>query len=62
MDIAAAVEFDEQAAQQNIQAVRPGMEVFKVSAKSGEGMTAYLEFLEQFLEQRKASSRAVTIV
>lgn len=62
MDIAAAVEFDEQAAQQNIQAVRPGMEVFKVSAKSGEGMTVYLEFLEQFLEQRKASSRAVTTV
>lgn len=58
MDIAAAVEFDEQAAQQNIQAVRPGMEVFKVSAKSGEGMNAYLECLEQ----RKASSRAVTAV
>jgi hydrogenase nickel incorporation protein HypB len=58
MDIAAAVEFDEQAAQQNIQAVRPGMEVFKVSAKSGEGMNAYLEFLEQ----RKASSPAVTAV
>jgi hydrogenase nickel incorporation protein HypB len=58
MDIAAAVEFDEQAARQNIQAVRPGMEVFKVSAKSGEGMNAYLEFLEQ----RKVSSRAVTAV
>jgi hydrogenase nickel incorporation protein HypB len=58
MDLAAAVEFDEQTANQNIQAVRPGMEVFKLSAKTGEGMKAYLEFLEH----RKASSRAVTAV
>ena len=58
MDLAAAVEFDERTAQQNIQAVRPGMEVFKVSAKTGEGMSAPLEFFEQ----RRASSRAVTAV
>jgi hydrogenase nickel incorporation protein HypB len=45
-DLANAVEFDEPAARRNIQAVRPGMEVFKLSAKTGEGMTAYLEFLE----------------
>jgi hydrogenase nickel incorporation protein HypB len=58
MDLAAAVEFDEQTALQNIQAVRPGMEVFKVSAKTGEGMSAPLEFFEQ----RRASSRVVTAV
>ena len=58
MDLAAAVEFDELAADQNIQAVRPGMEVFRVSAKSGEGMKAYLEFLEL----RRASSRTTTAV
>ena len=45
-DIAAAVEFDEAATKRNIQAVRPGMEVFKVSAKTGEGMAEYLEFLQ----------------
>jgi hydrogenase nickel incorporation protein HypB len=49
-DVAAAVEFDEAAARRNIQAVRPGMQVFKVSAKTGQGMTEYLEFLES---QRK---------
>src|ERR1700688_2152403 len=37
-DLAAAAEFDEVAAKRNIQAVRPGMESFQVSAKSGEGM------------------------
>jgi hydrogenase nickel incorporation protein HypB len=46
-DLAAAVEFDEQLARQNIQAVRPGMEIFKLSAKTGEGMNDYLEFLER---------------
>lgn len=57
-DIAAAVEFDEAAARRNIQAVRPGMEVFKVSSKSGEGMDAYLEFLAA----RRAQSRASAAV
>jgi hydrogenase nickel incorporation protein HypB len=45
-DLAAAVEFDEQAARQNIQAVRPGMEILKLSAKTGEGLDEYLEFLQ----------------
>ena len=46
-DLANAVEFDEPVARRNIHAVCPGMEVFKLSAKTGEGMTAYLEFLER---------------
>jgi len=46
-DLGAAVEFDEAAARCNIQAVRPGMEIFKLSAKTGEGMDKFLEFLEE---------------
>jgi hydrogenase nickel incorporation protein HypB len=53
-DLAAAVEFDEAAAQRNIQAVRPGMEVFKLSSKTGEGMSEFLAFLEE----RRTCSRA----
>jgi hydrogenase nickel incorporation protein HypB len=45
-DLAAAVEFDESLARQNIQAVRPGMQIFKLSSKTGEGMDEYLEFLK----------------
>lgn len=45
MDLAAAVEFSWETAYNNIQAVRPGMKVFQVSAKTSEGMHAYLEFL-----------------
>ena len=57
-DLAAAVEFDEAAARRNIQAVRPGMEVFKLSAKTGEGMTELLEFLES----RRSRSRSAAAV
>jgi hydrogenase nickel incorporation protein HypB len=45
MDLAEAVEFDLAAAESNIQRVRPGMRIFKVSSKSGAGMGEWLEFL-----------------
>jgi hydrogenase nickel incorporation protein HypB len=54
-DLAEAVEFDEAAARRNIEAVRPGMEVFKLSAKTGNGMNEYLEFLES----KRKNSHAV---
>jgi len=57
-DLAAAVEFEEAAARRNIQAVRPGMEVFKISAKTGEGMAEYLDFLQR----RRLQSRATAAV
>jgi hydrogenase nickel incorporation protein HypB len=34
-DLADAVEFDEAAAGRNIQSVRPGMDILKISAKTG---------------------------
>ncbi len=46
MDLAEAVEFDLQAAHKSIQAVRPGMQVFEVSSKTGAGMDEWLEFLQ----------------
>ena len=54
IDLAAAAEFDAAAAHRSIQSVRPGMEVFEVSAKTGEGMEAWLGFLEA----RRAGQRA----
>src|SRR3954471_4276894 len=44
-DLAAAVEFDAPAAHRSIQSVRPGMETFEVSAKTGEGLGRWLDFL-----------------
>jgi hydrogenase nickel incorporation protein HypB len=52
IDLAAAVEFDEQAAKANIQAVRPHMRVLKVSAKTGEGMDDCLLLVAKMLAER----------
>ena len=55
VDLAAAVEFSWQTAYSNIQAVRPGMQVFRLSAKTSEGMEEYLKFLAaRLLEFRQA--------
>ncbi len=56
IDLAAAVEFDELAADANIQAVRPGMRVFKVSAKTNEGMNGFLQFLAEMRAQSAKDS------
>ena len=53
MDLAQAVEFDWAAAHQNIQAVRPRMPIFSVSAKTGEGMEACLQFFATGLAELK---------
>jgi len=57
IDLAAAVEFDRAAVDANIQAVRPGMTIFHLSAKTGEGMREFIESLEA----RLAASRGVVV-
>jgi hydrogenase nickel incorporation protein HypB len=51
VDLAAAVEFDDDAARRNIQAVRPGMEIVAVSARTGAGMPEYIQLLETRLAE-----------
>jgi hydrogenase nickel incorporation protein HypB len=46
IDLAEAVEFDREAAYRNIRAVRPGMQILEVSAKTGRGMGPWMQFLE----------------
>jgi hydrogenase nickel incorporation protein HypB len=55
-DLAAAVEFDEQLTRRNIQAVRPGMQVFQLSAKTGAGMDEFLQFLAHRLAQSRSAA------
>jgi hydrogenase nickel incorporation protein HypB len=45
VDLAGAVEFDAAALYRNVQAVRPGMEVYDVSAKTGAGIDRWLDLL-----------------
>ncbi|MGH9638189.1 MAG: hydrogenase nickel incorporation protein HypB [Candidatus Angelobacter sp.] len=58
MDLAEAVDFDEQAAQANILSVRPGMEIFEVSAKTGLGIDKFIHFL---FERRTATIPAAVV-
>ena len=51
-DLAQAVEFDWDVANRNIQSVRPGMHVIRVSAKTGEGVSEFIEFI---LDRRRSS-------
>jgi hydrogenase nickel incorporation protein HypB len=45
MDLAEAVEFDLAAATENVERVRPGMPLLRVSSKNGAGMEEWLQFL-----------------
>lgn len=47
MDLAAAVEFDAEAARRNIDAVREAIPTFAVSAKTGAGMAELIAFLRE---------------
>ncbi len=58
VDLADACEFDWQVALRSIEAVRPGMDVFQVSAKTGEGMEAWLRAIES-RKLARASAGAV---
>jgi hydrogenase nickel incorporation protein HypB len=53
LDLAVAVEFDGAALRRNVEAVRPGMEVCEVSAKTGEGMDRWLNFLRSRLAESR---------
>jgi hydrogenase nickel incorporation protein HypB len=55
VDLAQVVEFDAAAAHRNIQFVRPGMVVFEVSAKTGQGMEDWLGYLRARLTAQKES-------
>ncbi|HET6145233.1 MAG TPA: hydrogenase nickel incorporation protein HypB [Candidatus Acidoferrales bacterium] len=57
-DLAAAVDFDEGLARANIQAVRPGIEIFKLSSKTEEGIEPYTNFLEDRLVRSRAAAIA----
>jgi len=57
IDLAEAVEFDRDALARNIHDVRPGLEIVEVSARSGQGMNAWI----RLLEERSISVRTVDL-
>lgn len=55
-DLAEAVEFDWAAAQANIDSVRPGLQILRLSAKNGCGMDQWLEFVSSRMLQTRAAN------
>ncbi len=53
-ELSAAVEFDWETARRSIESVRPGMRIFRLSAKTGESMQTYLDFLVEQLKEHRA--------
>jgi hydrogenase nickel incorporation protein HypB len=58
IDLAEAVGFDWAASLASVQSVRPGMKVLGVSARTGAGMTEYLELLEAGLAAARGTAAA----
>ena len=58
MDLADAVEFDLQAARGSVQAVRPGLDVLTVSAKTGQGMAQWIAVLQLHQRSLRADCRS----
>lgn len=56
IDLATAVEFDYATVYSNIQAVRPGMQVLQLSAKTGQGLDIYLDFLVMRLMELRSAA------
>ena len=53
-ELSDAVEFNWEAARKSIESVRPAMRIFRLSAKTGEGMQSYLDFLAQQLTEHRS--------
>jgi hydrogenase nickel incorporation protein HypB len=59
IDLARAVEFDSAAAYAALRDLRPDVPIFETSAKTGEGMSDWVEAL---IAMREASSRKASLV
>ena len=61
MDLAEAADFDLAAARRNIESVRPGMQIFEVSAKTGSGMREVFRFLRDQLARSRETTPALQV-
>jgi hydrogenase nickel incorporation protein HypB len=61
IDLAQAVGFDAGLALQNIQTVRPGVEVISVSAKTGQGMNEWVRLLADRIDRKRLSKNGVPV-
>jgi hydrogenase nickel incorporation protein HypB len=60
MDLASAVGFDDSLARRNIEQARPGAPVFATSAKTGQGLPEWFEYLAALCQRKRSEPRPVT--
>ena len=58
IDLAAAAGFDREAAYESIYRIRPGLPVFEVSARTGQGLAAWMTFLEEHVSRKRGGPRS----
>ena len=58
IDLAEPCQFDRRAAWENIHAVRPGMQIIETSARTGAGMSQWLDLLRRHRHQIRADTVA----
>lgn len=56
IDIAGVLDFDREQLLRNIECVRPGVPVFELSAKTGEGVDAWVDYLRDRLDEKLSTS------
>ena len=54
-DLSAAVEFDREAALRNIREAAPGAKILEISAKTGDGLSGWFEYLRQLSRRKKSA-------
>ncbi len=59
IDLSEPCEFDREEALENIQSVRPGMQVFETSAKTGDGMDEWINYLRAKRNQLRSTASTV---
>lgn len=59
MDLQGPCEFNREQALENIESVRPGMQVFETSVKTGNGMDEWINFLQTKRNQLKGTENTV---
>jgi hydrogenase nickel incorporation protein HypB len=60
-DLTVPCEFDRELALKNIQSVRPGMKVLETSAKTGDGMDEWMNYLHAMRNQLKTTADTAAI-
>ena len=56
IDLAGVLDFDCELLRKNIERIRPGVRIFETSAKTGDGLDVWIEFLHEVIESKRSGA------